>query len=120
MVCDPRLVQELRETHVGNFIVLATDNMDCFWQAALSLSDLCNTVDAILCSSELGVLKKDGVESFFAPWLRRHRLSFRDALLLDDSTETCQAFRLAGGVSVVVRDVDDAIRGLQSWRSVNR
>lgn len=117
MVCEPRLVEELHRTRPGNFIVLATDNMDCFWQAALSLKDLGSTFDAILCSSELRVLKKDGVDLFFGPWLYRHHLSFNDSLLLDDSTETCQAFRSAGGTSVVVQNVDDAIRALQNWRT---
>ena len=115
MRCVDDLVQALRTVKADCFVVLATDNMDCFWSAVPWLDDLTTTVDAILCSTRLGRLKKDGIASFFSPWLVRHNLTFSDALLLDDCVETCEAFRHAGGASVVVASPSEAIAGLYDW-----
>ncbi len=115
MTCDPDLVNELRVVRTNAFVVLATDNMDCFWRAVLAIRGLSLTVDAILCSSELGVLKKDSVDRFFRPWLARHNLTFQNSLLLDDSEDICEAFQAAGGAAVVVGSSEDAILGLRTW-----
>ena len=116
MRCALALVEELRAAKTNHLIVLATDNMDCFWRAVPSIKDLTTTIDAVLCSSQLGVLKKDSVESFFGPWLRRHNLDFRDALLLDDTAETCETFRVAGGAAIVVTTMEDTVAALREWR----
>ncbi len=118
--CNPKLVTELRAIRRDTFIILATDNMDCFWHSVSHMPELRSFVDSILCSSAIGALKKDSVEHFFRPWLNRHGLTFDDALLLDDTPDICEGFVAAGGTAVVVDDIDQAILDLLAWDATSR
>jgi len=115
MKCDGALLTELRRCRCVSLVVLATDNMDCFWESISGIDGIKGAVDAILCSSVLGVLKDEGVNRFFGPWLETHRLTFKQALLLDDSVKVCAEFEAAGGTAVTVRSSADAINGLRKW-----
>jgi FMN phosphatase YigB (HAD superfamily) len=115
MTCEVKLIEALQAARNKNFIVLATDNMDCFCSQATAIRDVRSTFDAILASPETGVLKSDSVLDFFGPWLLRHKLNFRDALLIDDSASTCEEFQRVGGQAVLVEGLGDALQGLRSW-----
>ena len=105
------------------FVVIATDNMDCFYEQVLAsrykrrsnhrvigrsptLKNVVWRFDDILCSSAVGTLKRDGPETFFGRWLERHDLSFQEALLLDDREANCCAFIRAGGEAIRVLGTD--------------
>ncbi len=118
MTAHPRLLQELQVVRRNSFVVLATDNMDCFVERLRVGRDLASVIDAVLCSARLGLLKTDGVDKFFGPWLEAHRLGFTDALLLDDNEDICAAFVSAGGKAVVVRSVEQAVAELRRWQDL--
>lgn len=80
---------------------LATDNMNCFAEAAARRADLASFFDVVICSSIIGTLKADDAEKFFGDPLRRIGLTIRDAVLIDDSEENCEAFVRAGGLAIV-------------------
>lgn len=111
---DAELLEFLQNFRSRYFVVLATDNMDCFFESLEQIKGLLDGVDFVLCSSELGVLKSDGVQKFFGPWLEAHRLNFKQAVLIDDSEDTCLAFREAGGISVLYRGVVDVKNALSA------
>lgn len=102
----------------GAFIVLATDNMDCFFEQiqrsknrrrssrkssnlskdqTLTMVETGNLFDDVLCSSELGALKREDPTRFFGDWLDSRSLDFKNALLLDDLEKNCKTFRSVGG-----------------------
>lgn len=101
------LLRVLRSYAYGcqGWLVLATDNMDCFAESLESITGLLNVFDCVLCSSQLGVLKSDGVARFFGPWLDAHGLGFHQAVLIDDSENTCLDFERAGGISINFRNM---------------
>ena len=115
MSAHPRLLQELQMIRRNCFVVLATDNMDCFVERLRVGRDLASAIDIVLCSSRMGVLKTDSVENFFGPWLAAHGLGFTSALLLDDNEDICTEFEAVGGKAVVVRSVEQAIVELRHW-----
>lgn len=78
------------------FIVLATDNMDCFLQSLEKLPQL-GFFDSVLSSHFLKSLKRENPKQFFGKWLKYHRMSFEDSILIDDSQENCKAFQKCGG-----------------------
>lgn len=119
MRAHPRLLQELQTIRHNSFVVLATDNMDCFAERLRAGRDLAGVIDIVLCSTRLGVLKTDGVDKFFGPWLKAHALAFTDALLLDDNEDICAEFVSSGGTAVVVRSIEDALIEIRRW-SVSR
>lgn len=104
------------------FIVIATDNMDCFYEQLLllrskrpnarddgefsNLAQVARHFDDVLCSSALGVLKSERPDEFFGRWLDLHKLTFARSLLLDDNATNCAAFRTMGGVALRVTDGD--------------
>lgn len=119
MKVNSNLIDLLRQMRNHAFVVMATDNMDCFLHyysmrtcgrrrqirpsnqehAYKSFNEAVQTFDDILCSSEIGVLKRENPIRFFGMWLRDHSLRFSDALLLDDVTKNCEAFRSVGGTA---------------------
>ena len=114
MKADETLLNLYQEIRKSAWIVVATDNMDCFANAFLSTQSIKTHFDDFLCSSELGVLKSESPIDFFGGWLNHYGLSFRDALLIDDSLSNCQAFAKAGGNSILFtssEDIEQRLRG---------
>ena len=120
MTINRDLVEFLADIANRTFIVIATDNMDCFQIQCqilsrpdrplkdgqlLTLRNALSRFDDVICSSHVGVLKRDA-RSFYFAWLRDNRLSFESALLLDDGEENCSAFRNAGGTAIRVISSD--------------
>jgi FMN phosphatase YigB (HAD superfamily) len=113
-------LQSLRHTAPDCHLVLATDNMDCLVNQFEAISSLASTLDDILASSRLGVLKVDSVRDFFSPWLLDHGLQFKEALLIDDNARTCEEFRLCGGSAVFHRSVEQTVADVKAWTSTHR
>jgi hypothetical protein len=110
------LLRLLRGARDRAFVVIATDNVDCFAETFRrltgrrggrpdpmtelpppdSLAAWAGSCDDLVCSSEVGALKADP-HAFYGAYLRASGLGFRDALLIDDRTDNCAAFRAAGG-----------------------
>ena len=118
MKVNPNLIDLLSILQNYAFIVLATDNMDCFFHYINSIrvskirskkrqtykvkeyvefDKAILKFDDILCSSEIGVLKRESPAKFFGNWLKVYSLNFSDALLLDDVDVNCEEFVKAGG-----------------------
>ena len=115
MTINKRLYYALQAIRSDSFVAIATDNMDCFYSQVDYHPGLRHGFDSVLCSSMLGVLKSESATRFFGPWLSQHRLSFSQALLVDDSEVNCRNFENAGGRSVVATSVDRAIQGVRDW-----
>lgn len=114
---DERLTTFLSGVRDNCFVVLATDNMDCFFENKRKIVGLCDQFDHILCSSEIGVLKTDSVEMFFGPWLRAHCLTFENAMLIDDREDNCNDFEKAGGFSFLYKDFESLPNSVNKWRN---
>jgi hypothetical protein len=128
------LFETLREIKTSASIVVSTDNADCFadtfrrvrktqrpavHRPAATLAEWAFVCDDLICSSDVAVLKSEGIVGFFGPWLSRHGMSFHDALLIDDSANNCAAFREQGGTALCWRmgadDITDAATALSRW-----
>lgn|ERR1700731_1478732 len=114
---EPTLVEALFRVRPRTFVVLATDNMDCFWANVDRIPIIASVFDAVLCSSELGILKTEDPWAFFGPWLESHRLQFSHALLLDDTPDVCDAFTACGGRALRVNGIENAVVELEAWCS---
>lgn len=115
MRCNSVLISALRRISSDSFLVLATDNMDCFDRRVHLIDEITSTFDAMLSSSSIGILKSDDVEVFFGEWLDSHHLTFDNALLIDDSVDNCHAFVNAGGEAIVFKDTSSTVQLLDSW-----
>ncbi len=115
-------------------VVLATDNMDCFKSAfdrarrggrrrgaptSAALTEWAAFCDDVVCSSDVGALKSEDPARFFGAWLRAHAMSFADAVLIDDRSDNCEAFRSQGGTAVQwkwgVQELEDAEERVWRW-----
>ena len=114
---DPLISQVLRELSKARVVrVLATDNMDCFYDASDAIPELRYLFDVLLCSSELGTLKSECAQRFFGGWLASNGISSADAYLVDDSTTNCSLFRQMGGWAAHATTPSDALVALQELR----
>jgi FMN phosphatase YigB (HAD superfamily) len=110
------LLEALQRLRGLTLITVATDNMDCFVEAATSIDALRSAVDAIVCSSQLGVLKAEDPDRFFGPVLARHELRPAQTVLIDDSEENCERFVEWGGSAIHFTDIKTAVRQLDDWQ----
>ncbi len=94
-------------------VVIATDNADCFVEAAKGRRDL-RFADGLLSSSDLGVLKAEDPARFFGPWLTARGLGFDSAILVDDNHDNCEAFRSHGGAAIHVTNPAQAAEDLRA------
>ena len=130
---DPAVAEALRVFNASAMVVVATDNADCFAEAfersrnagarrrdgVANLSEWARITDGLLCSSALGTLKAESPSGFFGPWLRRHGMTFADAVLVDDREDNCEAFEGSGGHAIRWRlgtdSVGSLVGALRSW-----
>ncbi|MFV0571730.1 MAG: hypothetical protein ACK5M1_04755 [Xanthomarina gelatinilytica] len=94
-----KLLKTLSEYRNEAFIVMATDNMDCFFKSLPDFKYL-GLFDSVLSSNKLGVLKKEDPDVFFGEWLSAHSLNFSNAILIDDSIANCNRFTEKGGHAI--------------------
>ncbi len=107
------LVNIMRNLKDEYFIVLATDNMDCFYDKICKNTEF-QFLDDILCSSEIGFLKGENPKSFFLPWLDKNNLYISESILIDDRAPNCLAFENIGGSSYIVSDKKDLTQFLKN------
>lgn len=107
------VVDMLRSLPELTLKVIATDNMDCFTEAARAIPTLPD-VYGMLSSSDVGTLKAEDPERFFGAMLADHGLEPRHALLLDDSPVNCAAFAAWGGTAVCYASPRD-LTIVQRW-----
>lgn len=115
MKADSTLLNVLATARKESYVVLATDNIDSFFDQLDDKPELQEVLDGVLCSSAIGRLKGKDIVGFFEPWLSEHHLSFRQALLMDDSPKICAAFAAAGGHPLLFQSVSQAADELRSW-----
>jgi FMN phosphatase YigB (HAD superfamily) len=96
------------------YVVVASDNMRCFAEAAPEILLRNIRVDGLLTSAELGVLKGDDPDRFFRSTLEDLGLKPGNAVLIDDCVRTCEVFRKWGGTAHVFSDVDTLRNELKS------
>lgn len=127
------LFQLLRMFKTQAVIVLATDNMDCFANTfnhargrrrrltaeSETLADWATICDDLICSSNIAALKAEDPQRFFGTWLTQHGLDFRDAALIDDRADNCQAFAHCGGTPIqykmTTNDLSEVATALKTW-----
>lgn len=104
----PRMAELVSMASSKAFIGIASDNMGCFAKASPWVLESSVRVDELLVSSELGIFKRDDPDVFFGPTLATYGLSARNALLIDDCAETCNAFEAWGGTALHFVDAEQA------------
>jgi hypothetical protein len=104
------LLRALQPVRERAFVVVATDNVDVFADAYRrvgqrpasaddTLSACATGCDDLVSSSDVGALKVEP-EAFFGGYLAACGLGFADAMLVDDRSDNCAAFRAAGGTAL--------------------
>lgn len=95
----PAMADIVHALYDHTILAVATDNMDCFVQATprVLIDEL--RIDELIVSSSIGSLKNESPDRFFGPTVDRYGLTPADAVLIDDSAETCQIFRAWGGTA---------------------
>jgi len=137
MTVNVDVLRVLRSVRDRAFVVVASDNVDVFAQtfrrlaarrrpdplaaapAPDSLAAWSTSFDDLVCSAETGVVKASDARAFFGRYLWSTGLRFSDALLVDDRTDNCAAFREAGGATLrwtMHADRLDVLAGsLEAW-----
>jgi len=133
MKINVELLEALRRVRGQAFVVIATDNMDCFVRAfdyarsrarrskkaRETLNNWAAFCDDIVCSSEVGQLKSEDPVGFFGPWLSAYGLRFSDALLIDDRADNCAAFVQQGGAVIQWKmgagEISQITESLDGW-----
>lgn len=100
MKCDSGLLNILKKYRSLSKIVIATDNMDCFYDCASRIENI-NFFDTVLCSSQLGVLKKENPKKFFLEWLTINNIKIQNSILIDDNIDNCNRFKQIGGTAII-------------------
>ncbi len=83
-----------------SFVVLATDNMDCFNRFTVPAKGLDEMFDKIINSSFTGRMKNDEGGRTFTEYARSKSIPFSRCYLIDDSRKTCNLFDSLGGTSL--------------------
>ncbi len=110
------LIQKIRKKGVK--VVIATDNMDVFTDYVVPALKLRNYFDEIISSNILGCQKMDienGKLIFFDSFLKNNKISYSEALVIDDSFQTsisCQKCGLPVWPVKKAEDVEYILRKL--------
>jgi len=103
---NPQIPAIIREIRKKTKVVVATDNMDTFERFTIPGMGLEKIFDGFLISCEIGCFKYDLSESgipFFDNYLKANGLSYKEAVLVDDSEERTGTFEKLG---FLIRKVD--------------
>lgn len=91
------LIAELKAHNI--WVVIATDNMDCFDRWCVPALALDSHFDDILNSFHIGHLKKDvadGRALFFDNYMKRHNIAPGESIIFDDSPNLGRATSVVG------------------------
>lgn len=96
-----RLSPELRDligrARKQNYVVLVTDNMDCFTRFTVHASELEKYFDHLINSADVGRLKLHELGLTFRMMCDQLRIPISHSFLIDDSEKTCNLFHELGG-----------------------
>jgi len=112
----PELIYSIQQKNIK--VVIATDNMDTFREFTIPSMQLDNLFDDFLISSETGVLKgdvRDGKIIFFEPFLQKNNLSYKEVVLLDDSTDITSIYNSKGFPIIHIDSPDSLINTLRLY-----
>jgi len=104
-----KLLVAMRESA---YVSVASDNMDCFAEAMPLVFSGRLAIDDLIVSADVGVLKTEDPDKFFGPTLLKFGLGPNAAILIDDSSDTCEAFREWGGCAIYFRSFEQAVQEL--------
>ena len=96
------LPQRLLEIRKDFVTVLMTDNMDCLMRYTVPALKLNDCFDRIVCSSDVGLLKKDADGESFKRVAKLMHMQLSESLLIDNSKNSCDTFTRLGGHSLFV------------------
>lgn len=108
------LVAQIRKR--GTQCVIATDNMDTFLKYTKPALKLENYFDDFLVSFEQKILKfdvKNNSIPFFDDYLKKHKLSYEDVLLIDDCIDKSGTYARLGFRVLQVFSPDDFLEKLR-------
>lgn len=92
------MLKKLKEK--GYQLIIATDHFDIFGTYLYPYLKLNELFDGYICSAEEGFLKNDidknGNYPFFLNYLKKHKLSYKDCVLIDNSKATTDLYRKLG------------------------
>lgn len=91
------------------FVVLATDNMDCFNRFTAPAKRLNEIFDEVINSSFTGRMKNDEDGRTFTEYARSKSIPPTRCYLIDDSRKTCDLFNAIGGTAFHVNGKEHAI-----------
>lgn len=106
------LIERIKE---DRYVVLMTDNMDCFSRFTVPAQRLTDLFDEIVNSSEVKRLKKDGGGLSFQQIRQKYDVPFSACRLIDDSEKTCLLFQKLGGLvhrTTGIRKTEEILRSL--------
>lgn len=97
------------------FIVLISDNMDCFNRYTLPNNPQMSEVfDSIYISCEKGKLKRDNGGELFKDIMNDYEVEFSDAYYIDDSPKNIDLFNQLGGKGVCLTGEEHILKYLAS------
>lgn len=112
----PEIIRKLREK--GVYVVIATNNMDCFTRWTVPSLCLDTMFDEILNSFDLKGLKNDidvgGESIFFKDFFLENAISPRECIFFDDSVDKGDFISKMGIRYVKVGGVEELIKSLES------
>lgn len=104
MKFDDQLRRQIKQLKKYSYVVLATDNMDCFSRFTVPALGLEKIFDRILNSFDLGYHKTENNGETFLMCSRLFNVPLKNAFLVDDSVKSCKYFNALGGKSYLVQD----------------
>jgi FMN phosphatase YigB (HAD superfamily) len=111
----PNIVDTLKKK--GYYIVVATNNMDCFTRWTVPFMELEKLFDEILNSYYLRGLKhdtKNGKSVFFKKFFEEYNVTPQNCIFLDDSTDKEGYIASLGVKYVQIKNSEDLLKRLKS------
>lgn len=97
----------------GHTIVMATDNVDYF-SGLVHKFERYDLFSHIINSADVKALKAEDPQGFFGACLKKFRMTFKDAILIDDNPKNIRSFAGAGGTGLLYKYPTDDIGRLKS------
>jgi FMN phosphatase YigB (HAD superfamily) len=111
MFVDPKIIELIQVLRKRYHVVLITGNMDCFTRFTVPALKLEASFDEIVNSYYEGQLKTENAGATFVKYTKG---DISEAILIEDSTKSCEAFRLLGGTAYQVTIPKDTLKFLQN------
>lgn len=113
MFVDPKIIDLIQVLRNRYHVVLITGNMDCFTRFTLPALKLEASFDEIVNSYYEGQLKTENEGATFVKYTKG---GISEAILIEDSTKSCEVFRRLGGTAYQVTKPGDTANYLLKLR----